>query len=180
MSKLNIIHKRIIPVIYYLRWLLSNIWLYLLSFIVLIGFSSSREDHAVEPHRPGGAVVGVPPIHASYQLLFLKLSSIQTVLSSLNIFKCRWKRQYFLQEQLVKGYFIWNVIKLVWISGQWACLCFVSCPESCVSWHPLPTFDFLKWCLEWMWFLEKQMKNYKAYLILSLPSSCLCILSFDS
>lgn len=48
-------------------------------FIVLIGFISSREDHAIEPRRPGGAVVGVPPICASYQLLFLKLSSIQTV-----------------------------------------------------------------------------------------------------
>lgn len=41
-------------------------------FIVLIGFHSSREDHAIEPRRPGGAVVAVLPIRASYQLLFLK------------------------------------------------------------------------------------------------------------
>lgn len=91
--------------------------------IVLLGSSFSWENCAIEPGRPASVdlwrfVADVPLDDAlsTSSLLNDHLSRLfDPALKSLNI---KLKRWYFLQEQLLKGYFISNVMKSSQLHGD--------------------------------------------------------------
>lgn len=106
------------PVIPAGRWLLSNRQHHQrpVSPFCSVGFSSSREDRALEPCHPGRDVLchlpaGAPPWGAALHPLPLEWL-VKTIWFT-QIFKCN-VREGFFQKHLLKGYFLWQVIKPIW------------------------------------------------------------------